>query len=205
MVAALMERRHIRLLIVGNDKIGRCVAARLSEAPGLLIAVDLTPRPARVLRLLRRGSLSLLLLAKMVLAEALRPDTQVRFRHQVRGIDSLRSMIDSQSIEEIYLFRAGLIINRDLLGSGVPFFNCHCARLDGFGGLGAIDRALRKGELRQAATLHRVTETIDSGEIIALEPYWLDPQQTYRANEDIAYNAGIQLLSRILLQADAPT
>jgi methionyl-tRNA formyltransferase len=192
-----------RLLVVSNDKLGRRLAARLADVSDLVIVADATPNVGRILRLLRRGSLSPLLLFRMAMAEACRPDTQTMIQQRIGGNSELAELIAAGAIEEIYTFRAGLIIGRDLLHSGARFFNCHCARLDGFGGLGSIHRALREGAHDQAATLHRVTQKIDSGEIIALEPYRLDPRRSYGNNEDIAYEAGIRLLSRILRQAEA--
>jgi folate-dependent phosphoribosylglycinamide formyltransferase PurN len=192
-----------RLLVVSDDKLGRRLAARVADVPGLLIAADATPSAGRIVRLLRRGSLSPLLLVRMAVAETVRRDTQAKIQHRICGNSELHEFIRARAIQDVYLFRAGLIIGRDLLNSGARFFNCHCARLDGFAGLGAIHRALREGAHEQAATLHRVTQKIDNGEIIALEPYRLDPGKAYRANEDIAYDAGIRLLSRMLRQPEA--
>lgn len=187
-----------RLLIVSNDKLGRRAAARLAGVPGLTIATDVTPGGGRILRLVRRGSLSPLLLVRMAIAEALRRDTPAAIRRGVRSNRELRDLVARDAVEAVYLFRAGLIIDQESLNSGARFYNCHCARLDGYGGLGAIRRALRAGAYDQCATLHRVTERIDSGEVIALEPYQLDPGKNYGSNEDIAYDAGIRLLSRVL-------
>jgi len=192
-----------RLLVTSDDKLGRRLAARVAGTPDLIIATDVTPSAKRVVRLLRRGSLSPLLLLRMVIAETARSDSPGKIQHRIRGNSELLAFMKAQAVEEVYLFRAGLIISRDLLSSGASFFNCHCARLDGFGGLGAIHRALRERAYEQAATLHRVTQEIDSGEIIALEPYRLDPRSAYGANEDIAYEAGIRLLSRMLLVPEA--
>jgi len=192
-----------RLLVTSDDKLGRRLAARLAGVPDLIIAADVTPSAKRIVRLLRRGSLTPLLLFRMVVAEMCRSDTPAKILHRIGGNSELRAFMKSRAIEEVYLFRAGLIIGRDLLSSGASFFNCHCARLDGFGGLGAIHRALLERAFEQAATLHRVTQEIDSGEIIALEPYRLDPRRAYGANEDIAYEAGIRLLSRMLRASEA--
>ena len=50
----------------------------------------------------------------------------------------------------------------------------------------------------QKATLHRLIETIDSGEVISEIDYKLDPKKSYLANENIAYSAAIKLLIKTL-------
>jgi methionyl-tRNA formyltransferase len=70
----------------------------------------------------------------------------------------------------------------------------HCARLPDYLGLNAIGRALKNKDYDQAATLHKVIRQIDAGKIIAKKSYKLNPELSYKENEAIAYNSGIQLL-----------
>lgn len=122
----------------------------------------------------------------------------------MRNNDELLHTISRYDIEQVYLFRAGLIINKKILDSGIDILNTHCARIPDYGGLGAIARALKDSSFDQVATLHRVTETIDDGEIVATEPYKLNAALSYRKNEDIAYEAGMRLLLKRFMQEFNP-
>ena len=80
----------------------------------------------------------------------------------------------------------------------MEFFNVHCARIPDYAGLGAIYRALNDGSLEQLAVMHKVTDAIDKGEIIATKRYQLDPKLSFHENENIAYLTGIDLILEIL-------
>ena len=140
-----------------------------------------------------------MLAVKMFLAELARFGWQQKYQPQytVRNNADLLRLAGKIQANRILLFRAGLIVNSTVLKT-IPVENIHCARIPDFGGLGSIDRALRAGVLEQTATHHKVTARIDEGEILGLEQYTLNPQTSYRENEDIAYRAGIVLLRRVL-------
>ena len=61
-----------------------------------------------------------------------------------------------------------------------------------------LNKALKEKSYYQKATLHRLIETIDSGEVISEIDYKLDPKKSYLANENIAYSAAIKLLIKTL-------
>mgnify|MGYP000380692394 CR=1 FL=1 len=187
-----------KLLVVGDDKIGRRLIARLKENVSFRIILDKSSNIRRVFRLYRRGSLDLFCLFNMAIAEFFRKDRNVNISEYVKNNDDLLNLIYRYKVDQVYLFRAGLIINKKVLASGAVVLNIHCASIPDYGGLGAIARALQDGAYNQFATLHRVTDAIDGGEVIAIEPYKLDPMLNYRKNEDIAYEAGIHLLLRQL-------
>lgn len=180
------------LIVVGNDKLGSRLAAQLHER-GLRVAVDRSVDLRRVARLLLRGSLRLPWLVRMAWAELTRPAVRLP---PLPAINSNRALLDtvrSAGLRHLVLFRAGLIVNRQVMDA-VEVLNVHCARLPDYGGIGAIPKALRDGAYAQAATLHRVTETIDGGEVLATVPYELDPRLSYRDNEERAYRAGMSLI-----------
>ena len=106
----------------------------------------------------------------------------------------LSDYIRKNKIRRLILFRAGLIINKALLKENVQFLNVHCARIPEYRGLGAIDSALKGGSFDQIAVMHRVTSVIDSGEIVATRKFRLNPKASFKENENIAYNAGIDLI-----------
>ena len=189
------------LLVVGDDFFGRMLLRRLGPRPGLITAFDTSPTLTRAFRAVRRGSLKPRSLWGMALAGLGRRPPDVRADCLVRDNAGLLEAIRDEAVERVVLFRAGLIIDRTVLAEGIPVFNIHCARLADFPGLGAIHRALTDGAYRQAATLYRVTERIDDGEIVDTEPYHLDPASAYGANEAAAYEAGMRLAQRFLSEA----
>lgn len=185
------------LLITGNDRLSAIARKRIGVRSGVIVATDSSTNWRRVLRLLRRRTLSLPVLVKMFVCELRRPrlaDTIGGF--QVSHNRDILSLLASHSPERVYLFRAGLIVTREVLAAGVPILNVHCARVPEYGGLGSIAKALQDGAYDQAASLHCVTESIDRGEVLDTEQYRLDPDLGYCANENLAYEAGIRLLLR---------
>lgn len=191
------------ILVVGNDKISRQALSEINaHDKGVVVAVDRSTSIKRVLRLVLRGRLPFSLLARMYLAEAMRESfAEMTAAESIKTNTQLVELIETHRPSHVLLFRAGLIINRAVLSAGVPIMNIHCARLPEFGGIGTIDRALRAGAFDQCATLHQVTETIDSGRVYCTEPYRLSPQASYFDNEEQAYAAGRRLLQRILVDS----
>lgn len=186
------------LLVVGDDRLGRKLLARLQGNTRVLPVFDRSSSLKRVVKLLRRRVLSPGGVARMALAEYRRPDYPRPPLGEVRSNADLAELIAREKPARVYLFRAGLIIGRKVLGSGAEILNVHCARVPEYGGLGSIGRALRDGAVDQAASLHRVTEAIDRGEVLATRPYRLDPARSYAENENAAYDAGIELLVETL-------
>lgn len=186
------------LVVVGNDKLGRRLLARLGDHSKSMITLDHSASLKRTWRLLRRGSLKVSWLFRMAIAELTREDTRVTVTQHISSNTDLLRIIRHNNIDQVYLFRAGLIVNRKVLDCGVQILNTHCGRIPDYGGLGAIPRALAEKAYDQVATLHRVTVTIDDGEVLDVEPYLLNPDISYRENEDTAYEAGIRLLLRHL-------
>jgi methionyl-tRNA formyltransferase len=186
------------LVVVGNDKLGRRLLARLGDHSKSMITLDHSASLKRTWRLLRRGSLKVSWLFRMAIAELTREDTRVTITQHISSNTDLLRIIRHNNIDQVYLFRAGLIVNRKVLDCGVQILNTHCGRIPDYGGLGAIPRALAEKAYDQVATLHRVTVTIDDGEVLDVEPYLLNPDISYRENEDTAYEAGIRLLLRHL-------
>ena len=189
------QKNNPVLLVVGDDKLGRRLIHHLNEnhlAPDLLI--DRSTNFKRVLRLLRKRSIGLSLLIKMAFAEYRRKDHKVENQEGIKSNAELQRLAQDKRYEKIYLFRAGLIINKNIISSGVQILNVHCASIPEYGGIGSIDRALKNRDLNQNATLYFITAKIDDGEIVATKQYVMDSSKSFLQNEDIAYEAGIQLL-----------
>jgi methionyl-tRNA formyltransferase len=188
----------MRLLVIGNDRIARSFMRGRTLPPNTELVIDRSTSITRVFRLVRRGSLTPEVVLRMAWAEFRRPDPGPVEGPEVRSSGDLTIMAKRRKPSEILLFRAGIIVRPDLLSLGIPVYNLHSARLPEYGGLGTIFRALTDGAYDQQATLHRVNEKIDAGEVLDTEPYRLDPKLSYGANEAIAYAAGMKLLDRTL-------
>lgn len=134
----------------------------------------------------------------MVWAEFIRKDfRRIDHQYKIKTNNELYELLKKNKFDKIYLFRAGLIINKMNLSIGIPFINVHCADVSNFGGLAAISKALKAKAYTQKACLHVVTTTIDDdSNIVDYQPYTLNPDNSYHRNEEIAYNAGITLLLR---------
>lgn len=185
------------LLVVGNDKLGRRLVNRLGPVAGVTVVYDCSSDYSRAFKLFWKGVLSLSTVLKMALSERKRLDFIVPNSDTITNNQELLSLITALNPETIYLFRAGLIINRQVIATGIPVLNIHCASLPHYGGLGSIARALHDGAYQQEATLHRVTTRIDDGQVLATIPYMLDPSASYYANEETAYEAGIALVCKV--------
>jgi methionyl-tRNA formyltransferase len=188
-------------LLVGHDKIGRKLIHAIEER-GLRVRtyLDKSTTSRRVIRLLLRRRLKTLDLFKMYRAETLRKDWKIRDYPPVTTYAKLCSLLTHQRPDRVFLFRSGMILRKNLLDTRIEFYNVHCARLPGYEGLGALLHALGKRDLDQHATLYRIDGRIDQGEIIDTEPYRLSPCLSYQENEDVACEAGIRLLLRVLEQ-----
>ncbi len=186
------------LLIVGGDKLGGQAASFSTGRTDMAVRYDRSSNAARVWQLMRRGVLPPTSIARMAICEFRRPAPPTFAAPEIRTNGQMIQAVTSLRPRRIVLFRAGLIVRREVINLGVPILNVHCARLPEFGGLNSIARALAAQEYRQEATVHRVTEQIDRGEVLMTKPYTLDPDGSYCSNEASAYGAGLDLLERLL-------
>lgn len=193
------------ILVLGSDRIAQ-KAYELSSLSDndVYVVRDASTNSKRIRRVVVKRRMKLSLLIKMAFCELRRKKkNEASSDALVRKNGDLLRIIEQFNPERVVLFRAGLIINSKVLAAGVPILNIHCASIPGYGGLGAIAKALDERALHQSATLHRVTSSIDSGDILATEPYVLDPSLSYCANEDEAYRAGLCLLEKVLTNASS--
>jgi len=185
------------ILAVGDDYWGRraeIVAARYED---VIVAIDRSGGTARAIKLILRGSIPFRAAGHMWLSRRTWPrDRPVGDRYYGSNAE-LRDLAEREGVRNIVLFRAGLIISGKTIDK-CDVRNIHCARVDGYGGLAAIYRAVRDGATEQWATLHRVTTRIDEGEVLDTEPFTLNPRAGYSSNEALAYEAGLRLIARTL-------
>jgi len=85
---------------------------------------------------------------------------------KIRKEEDLISFVNSNNITHIVSFHSGIIFNTSKYSKATKIVNVYCASLPEYPGLAAINRALKDGRLNQSATIHRVTDHIDNGEII---------------------------------------
>lgn len=188
------------LLVLGNDKIsGKALKKINNSNKNIKIVIDRSTSLKRVYKLINLKILSLSLVIKMFFSELFRKSKKPN--KKLCGISSnldLLNFIKDFNPDRLILFRAGLIINKNVLKTGIPILNIHAAKVPEFGGLGSIDKALKSGAYNQSACLHIVTSKIDEGEVIDSEDYQLNPKKNYYINEEIAYNASTNLLLRAI-------
>lgn len=188
------------MLILGGDRIAqKALTYSDVHATSILVVIDRSTNLKRISRLIWRRRLSFWLVLKMFYCEKTRKKTIEKLQKhfpEIRSNKDLLALIDKSKPTKIILFRAGLVISKEIISRGIPLLNIHCANIPDYGGLGSIHRALKDGALNQNATLHRVTTTIDEGMVFDVEPYLLDSTKSYCYNEDIAYKAGLRLLVR---------
>lgn len=190
-----MKRKSKILLIVGNDKLGRELIYKLGTKHSILLALYDSFNLKRIFKLIfKNKTLSLMAFIKMSFAELFRRDYKIPIITKVYNNNDIFRLINNNKITKIFLFRIGIIINKNLLSTNTDFFNVHCARLPEYGGIGQIHRILNEKAFIQEATIHKIVEKIDAGEIIAKIPYVLDKRLSYVENEHIAYEAGMDLL-----------
>ena len=187
------------LLIVGNDKIGGKAIKEISNFKGIEIICDDSTNIKRVIKLLRFKKISITLVFKMFLAEILRKGKKPKKSIvTIKSNKNLLEIIKKNNYEKVILFRAGLIVSKKVIDTGINIFNIHAASLPDFAGIGSINKALIEKAYDQKDTLHKLIETIDSGEVISEIDYKLDPNRSYLENENIAYSAAIKLLVKTL-------
>src|SRR4051812_396296 len=105
----------MKLLVVGNDRICRAYLQQNPLPQGVTVAVDKSTDAFRVLKLLRSGSLSIGLVVRMFLADRERPDAPPIVGTSISSSAQLRQMVRRLNPDSIILFRAGLIIRKDLI------------------------------------------------------------------------------------------
>jgi folate-dependent phosphoribosylglycinamide formyltransferase PurN len=107
-----------------------------------------------VAKLVRKGSLTIPLIIKMLLAEFRRPSFFSFYRkdYEIRSNKDLIDIIEQEHCKTIVLFRAGLIINKKVLAATDKVLNIHSASLPKYGGLGVLQRAINDKAWQQNST-----------------------------------------------------
>ncbi len=183
------------LLICGDDKLSRELISKIPESWIFQLAIDRSNDLRRIFRLLSKKRIQWAAIFQIAWADLFRKDHQIhRSFDQVRTNSDIESLIKKYTINTVILFRASIIINKELINSHVEFINTHCARIPDYAGLGAINKALKNKDFDQEATLHHVAAKIDAGKVIATQPYQLNDRFSFGENENIAYDAGIDLI-----------
>lgn len=182
------------LLIIGNDKIAGEVSRKISSDRNCIVYIDKSSGFFRVMKLLKKRVLSPTLLMKMFFCELLRKGNKPNIEFQsIRHHEDLLKAVAEHKPDRLILFRAGLIVNKSIIDTGIPILNIHAATIPDYGGIGSIARAIKDKAYNQNASLHVVTKRIDDGEVIDCIAYTLSPTLSYCQNENVAYKAAQQL------------
>lgn len=189
------------MLVIGGDKIAiKALSLPEVRKNEVVLVKDVSVNFVKIINLIIKRRLSFKLFCKMFYCEAVRRRSSEKVKPYfiIKNNEDLIKLINEHKPQKIILFRAGLVVNKKILSMEIPIMNIHCAKIPEYGGLGSINEALKNNEINQFATLHQVTETIDSGQILDTEPYILNEALSYCKNETIAYEAGLRLLQRAI-------
>jgi len=187
------------LLIIGNDKISGEISIKITNNRNCIVYIDKSSGFFRIIRLLKKRVLSPTLLMKMFFCELLRKGNRPNIEFpSMRHHGDLLKAIEEHKPDRLILFRAGLIINKSIIDTGIPVLNIHAATVPDYGGIGSIARAIRDKAYNQYASLHVVTNRIDDGEVVDCIAYTLSPTFSYCQNENVAYKAAQQLFLKTI-------
>ena len=187
------------IVVFGDDKISRTLFSQINFSDNIILVSDKSSNIRRVIRLIMRGSIPILAVIKMFFADVFRQNAELlTHTFSIRSNSELSDLYNEYLPSKIILFRAGLIVQRNKFPSNFDLLNIHCASIPKYGGLASIHRAIQNGDFIQNATLHRVTNKIDEGEVLSELKYEMIPSNSYKKNEDIAYKAGFKLLVKVL-------
>ena len=184
------------LLIVGSDSFSATLARKVKDefSDEVLVCQDRSTDIRRVLKLVFRGRLNILALVKMTVAEFIRPKERTCFDICIRTNSELLSILNNFAPSKVVCFRCGLVINKSVLRTGIPLYNVHCSSLPEYPGIGTIHKAISENAWQQSACLHFIDEGIDTGQVILRSDYTMKENNSYKANEDLAYATGMSLV-----------
>jgi methionyl-tRNA formyltransferase len=190
--------KYKTFVVVSDDKITSKLFKDFNRTDVLLLK-DRSSNFKRFLKLVVNRRIPIKAFFLMALAEFLRKKTDSTANFEViRSNHELQNLYRKHVPEKIVLFRAGLIVKRNLFPLNLQMYNLHCAKLPEYGGLASIYRARLAGDLKQNATLHVLTDEIDGGAVLDEQPYTLSQNESYRTCEDLAYQKGYELLCKTL-------
>lgn len=184
--------------MAGNDYWGRVALSELeTSAVQVTLLLDVSSRASRTLKLLRKRRISFLDVFRLALCE-MRRSSRTSNRSggwiDVHSNRELESIIEQMQAHTLILFRAGVIIDAQILKLPIDVLNIHAATIPEFAGLMAIPRAIRSGSLKQQVTLHHVTSQVDQGRIEEVREYEIPAGASVCAAEDVAYATAVELL-----------
>ena len=123
------------ILVLGNDRISKQALKQIKYSENLLIVIDRSTTIQRVAKLIFRRRLSLGLVIKMFLCELKRnsSDLSTTAYQGIKSNADLLALLDKHTPNKVVLFRAGLLISKNVIGHGIPLLNIHCAKVPEYG------------------------------------------------------------------------
>ena len=111
------------VLLVGDDKIGWQMLSRVAELGNVACFFDKSGGVRRTAELIRKGALDITVVAQMAWAELTRADFKTLNERSIKSNKELLAVLKSLGARRLYLFRAGLIVNQEVLNSGIEIMN----------------------------------------------------------------------------------
>lgn len=179
-------------IVTSKDYYGRSLEQEFKDRHDVSVVFYSLAKPGRVLKLLRRGVVSVRFLLRVFICRL--KDFRILPRRLVFSRESdLRRHLKKSGSEVLIMFRMGLVVSDEIL-SELYVVNVHVARLPNYAGLGSILSALDARDFNQVATAHEAVARIDSGRVLVEFPYTLNPRLCYCRNERNAYITGIEVV-----------
>jgi methionyl-tRNA formyltransferase len=190
------------LIITGSDTISSrfVYELKLHNFENIEIVMDCSGSFKRVFRLIIKKRLKFKALVNIIFADLRRKRYKFSSNLHIKSNKDLLNLIYYSTPKLILCFRAGLIINKEVIDTKIPIYNVHASNLPDLPGLGTIQKSLDMKAYKQNACLHIIDEGIDTGNIVLKRSYELNPIKSYFENENIAYGAGIKLAISFLMQ-----
>jgi|688.fasta_scaffold260177_2 methionyl-tRNA formyltransferase len=188
------------IIITGNKFILRNL--RDYQFRNTMIIYDNSSKFNRILRLLRNRKLNTRNIIMMYFAQ-IDKNSHKRINNQFTRIKSeleFVKIVDSYQPSHIISIHCGIIFHTSLYSQKILMLNIHCASLPQYPGLGAIINAISDKKGVQNVTMHKITNKIDSGEILKTKNFELNLTESYKMNYQKSILAGIELLGEYMTE-----
>ena len=190
------------LVITWNDKISyKLISSLRLENPQISIVIDKSLTLLRVLKLFfkKNSGLTLPFLYQSLVAELKRKKYSIPKTTSFQNKDQLSTILSHKNPDMIIVFRGTFIFPKDIINN-YKLINVHCADItnNSYRGLGAVYKSFICREQKPKVTVHAIETKIDSGKVLFTKDYKFNFDRPYSLNENIAYETGIQCISKIV-------
>ena len=190
------------LLLTGNDKMSHKLVSEVQAMyPNINVAIDKSLGILKVIKLLfkRNNSVTLFFLLNSLLAEILRKKFYVANLSQFKKDFDLNKILEKVEPDLIIVYKGSHIFSKSIIEK-FKIINIHCsdASFKNYRGLGSIYKSFKNKEKNPKVTVHEIVTKIDAGKVLFTKNYKFDFGKSYKFNENIAYDAGIDCFFEII-------